>query len=437
MSVLKNPFITGTSVSAQDFVGRAKEIRRIVGRICSGGQSVAVVGEPRIGKTSLLRFLTSPEKRQDLYGDLAGNLIFQYIDAETLGATFTQAQFWRWVLTPLVEKLPELGNPGLTQACETCEKEGYSVYFIEKLLGQLSSTGLRLILILDEFDILLNHPVLNGAEFYGSLRSLDTRCDSMALIIASRQSIEALNSATYQLSGMGSPYFNYMTPVHLGAFTDKDAQTLLMRGDAYFTPADKEYLVNLAGGHPFLLQTAAFALWEAYEDESDEGTRCEATAHELLEGASVALTDTWRLWSPETRKAVTIIALDLLPSIVKGKEFDLQALIASLGTYTPEIDELKKRGILVADPRYKSGYNLQAQVMLGWLAGELVRVARSGDDDYLSKWQRDQQLEGLIKGSEKSQFKKALDTLAPMLKTGTTMAMEALINAAVGKVMHG
>lgn len=431
---MQNPFVTGSSVNEQEFLGRTKEIRGIVSRLSNRGQSIAIVGEPRIGKTSLMSYLSSPQKRDGLYDDLGKRLIFNYIDATTFGSAFTQTQFWWLALKPLAEKLPDINNPALTTAYQTCEREGFGVYVLEKLLAQLQLTGWRIVLMLDEFDNLLTHPVLNKAEFYGGLRSLDTRCESMALIIACRQSLEALNAATQEYSRMGSPYFNHMTPFSLGAFPDKEIHALLSRGNKHFTKADKEYLAHIGGGHPFLLQAAAYALWDTYENGETRKNRWEITGRELLEMASPTLADTWRLWSPETRQVVTILALETLPQMINGKEFDVDALIESLDTYIPEILELKKRGFLVEDENCTSGYRIQSQVMLWWLATELVRITRSKDGDYLSQWQKDQQLDIQIKGRGKSQLQKVFSGLGPLLKSGSGPILEVLINIAMQKM---
>jgi hypothetical protein len=435
---MQNPFVAGNSVSETEFLGRTREVRGIVSRLSNRGQSIAVVGEPRIGKTSLLRYLSAPSKRQELYGPLAECLIFNYIDTATLGSAFTQTQFWWLALKPLADKLTAINSPALTAAYETCQHEGFGVYVLEKLLAQLQLAGWRIVLMLDEFDNLLNHPVLNKAEFYGGLRSLDTRCESIALLIASRQSLEELNAATQDYSRMGSPYFNHMTPVSLGAFSDKEIHTLLARGDTHFKKPDRGYLTHIAGGHPFLLQSAAYALWESYEGgEAKKKIRWENSARELLDRAGPTLTDTWRLWSPETRQAVTIVALDSLPQLVKAKEFNIESLVGLLDGYTPEIEVLKKRGFLVSDSNQKTCYRLQADVMLWWLAREMIRISRSKDGDFLSQWQQDQQLEGQVKGPDKTKLQRAFGSLRPMLTKGAEIAIEILIDVAMGKFMTG
>ncbi|MCP4105151.1 MAG: hypothetical protein GY749_06385 [Desulfobacteraceae bacterium] len=46
-----NPFYYGNPVSHKNFIGRAKELRRVIGRLLKG-ESTAIIGDPHIGKTS-------------------------------------------------------------------------------------------------------------------------------------------------------------------------------------------------------------------------------------------------------------------------------------------------------------------------------------------------------------------------------------------------
>jgi hypothetical protein len=423
---MQNPFTIGKPIREHEFLGHTKEIRHIVSRIINGGQSVAVTVEPSMGKQSLLRYLSAPEKRAELYGDLASRMLFQYIDIPTLSSSFTKGQFWQLVLHPLSERLAEINIPGVTVAYETCQKENFGIYVLEKLLESLQAAGWHIVLLMNEFNVFLEHPLLNKPEFYGGLRSLASRYESLTIITAGRLSLEELNTATQVFSRMGSPYFNFMTPISLGAFTTKEVHALLAHGDEHFDKDDKDFLFYIAGGHPSLLQVAAYALWETYEEgEFDHQTRWEITSRDLLESARPILADTWRVWTPEKRKAVTVIALDTLPRLVSGKEFDIESLLASFIDYTPEIDELKKRGFLIIDNETHTGYRLQAQVMLWWLAGELIRVTRPNDSEDVGEWLRKQEWDGIIKGQEKDQLKKALTALGGMLKAGS----EAFIKA--------
>ncbi len=411
------------NVSSQSpFIGRAREIRRILSRVADGGHSVAITGEPRMGKTSLLLHLQS--QIPTLLAEEPQQWLLGYLDAQTFGASFTPEQFWHAALAPLLPHLP--ANPTLSKTYQTAQADNFGAFGLERLLAHMQQANLRLVLLLDEFDNLLGLPSLHKAEFYGGLRSLASRYASLALVTASRQPLEALNETTREYSKLGSPYFNFMTPIVLGALEKKDALQLLKAGETPFSPDDREFLLHIAGGHPSLLQTAARALRDAYADgETEKILRWESAARDLHESANQLLSDTWQVWTPATRKAVTLIALDTLPKLVAGKEFDLERLLQSFGDYIPEVDELRKRGFLVADAATRTGYQLQAQVILWWLASELIRVTRPQEDESLGKWLSAQEWDGLLKNEEKAQLKKALTSLGGLLKTGVESFIKA------------
>ena len=431
-------FNVGKAVSSQELVDRKGEIRRLKGCITESGQSAALVGEPRTGKTSLLHYLMAAETRQDLYGEAGARLRFQYLDAQALGGGFDAPKFWGLALMPIEELVKS--EPGLQPAYGIACQEKFGTFVLERLFTQLQVAGWRLVLLVDEFDSILHLPLLNQSEFYGGLRSLASRFSSLSLVIAARQSLSDLNRLTQDFSRAGSPYFNIYQQIDLGAFKEKDALELLARGEAHFSRGDKTYLLRLAGGHPFLLQAAASALWSAYEDgEKDARLRYQQAGKDLFQQAAPTLQDTWRLWPPEMKKAFTIIALDNLPRLLGERKFDLDALIKSLADYTPELRSLETRGYIAPDAGppgtgAPSGYAIQAEVMLWWLAEELIQALRRQDD--LGAWLRAEGWEGLLKRGEKDALLKAARDAGNLLKPG----LDALIKAAaerLGKVVAG
>jgi hypothetical protein len=317
---MSNPFFYGAPVPADLFLDRRRELRRISGRIANRGQSTAVVGEPRSGKTSLLLYLESSEARARFYGTGGDRLVFSYLDAQTLGGQFTQAQFWEYALRPLHERAvgPNPGSP-LAQAYQTCRENHFGTFVLERFFVQMGQTDWRLVLMLDEFDVLLYHPVLNSAEFFGGLRGL-TSCSQgvLALVIANRCSLASLHKDTQQLSRAGSPYFNFLDEITLGPWPNKAVNELLDWGADRFTPDDRRFITQIAGGHPYLLQVAAFELWEAYEEgEEDPDRRRREAGHRLYDKVALTLDDTWRLWSPETRQVFATIALAHINSLAQ------------------------------------------------------------------------------------------------------------------------
>ncbi|MBN1372135.1 MAG: AAA-like domain-containing protein [Anaerolineaceae bacterium] len=426
--LMKDPFYVGGAVSSNGLIDRKSELRRLANWIKNDGQSAAIIGEARSGKTSLLNYLSAAETGDALYGEEWSRLRFQYLDAQILGSRFDAAHFWEFTLAPIAELVKK--EIDIQPAYQTCRLERFGNFVLERLFSQLQASGWRLVLLLDEFDTILLHPVLNQAEFYGGLRSLASRFTSLSLVISARQSLADLNRHTQEFSHMGSPYFNFLQEINLGAFKEKDALELLGCGNEHFTRKDRDFLLSIAGGHPFLLQAAASALWAAYEDgEKNAALRYTGTGKYLFHQAAATLRDAWRLWPPETKKAFTIIALDNVPRLLGERQFDLVVLTNSLPDYAPEIRYLETRGYISPSPALPSQWGIRAQVMLWWLAEELIQALRRKDD--LGAWLQAEGWDGLLKQKEKDVLVRAAKGTGQFLKAGA----DTLIKVAVGVIV--
>ena len=358
---MSNPFFYGNPVSPDQFFGRRREVRRIVNRLVNRGQSTAIVGEPRTGKTSLLLYLSAEETRKNLYGAEGNRLLFSFLDAQTWGAEFDQAKFWEHALRPLYEQIMESNpNAPLSQAYQVCQHNGFGAFVLERLLSQMRTEGWRLVLLLDEFNKLLHHPVLHSGEFFGSLRSLASRSrGTLALVVASRYSVENLNRDTLEFSRTGSPYFNFLDEIIVGPLADKDVAELLLRGANHFAADDRRFITQVGGGHPYLIQLAAAALWEAYEDHEEDmpSLRRQQAGQSLYDEAAMIMSDTWRVWSPATRKAFAAVALAQIPWLLNERRFQTGSMVHDMADLEPELRLLKKHGKL--NPLFAApGHNL-------------------------------------------------------------------------------
>jgi len=264
----KNPFIYGNPVAPDQLIGRKKELRQITGRILTG-QSTIITGSPRSGKTSIIEYLVAPEKPEKLYGDEAEKLIFSRWDACTCTSEFTLAQFWQRVLKPLEEYFID-ETEQLAKAYLNCQENNFEDYELEKLIDEIKEIDKRLVLIIDEFDLLLNSSLaLHSTEFFGGLRTKFSRPNSsMVLIITANISRSRLNQEMQKFSRTTSPYFNFMEEVVLGILSNPEMDRLLEKGNAYFSNNERKFIKNIAGGHPYLLQAAASKLWDIYHGEN-------------------------------------------------------------------------------------------------------------------------------------------------------------------------
>ncbi len=422
------PFIVGNPVPPEHFINRRREVRRAVSLLLSG-QSLAFTGEPRIGKTSLLDYLKAPETRRELYGEAGERMVFRYFDAQSWPDGFSRIAFWKQALEPLVEAIRrQAPTSPLLELHRECSKEEYGTYVLERLFANLQESGWHLVLLLDEFDAVLQHPQLNSTEFYGGLRTLASRCgQALTLILASRRPLSDLNAETQHYARTGSPFFNFVQEFPLKPFSQKHRKEILKRAGRRFKPRERDHIFRLAGGHPYLLQVAAAALWDAYEDGLAPDARLRYVSEELRRVAADTLQDTWRNWTPAMRKAFAIIALDEAPSLLNEREFDLGPLLKALQSHPRELRQLKEKGFIVEsqrpDWRMRSGYEVAAKVMLLWLAEELISELRH-EEDLRQLLEREEWI-GQFKRGERDAFVRAVQGLGRFAREGVQSFVKA------------
>ena len=307
--------------------GREKEIRRIAGQILTG-QSSAIVGAFSSDRTLILNALRNPE----LYGDKADRLKFSLLDISSLDINCTPLQFWDKALKPLPEKIADESDSGLSKAYQACQDNQFENFYLDKLFAQLKQENWRLVLMLDRFEALLHRSNLDNSEFLGGLRMLaSSRYPSpLSLIIAGDISLHQFHQDTKDLNPMGSPYLNFMESgeITLGALSESEIDKLLNQSEQQFTDEERQFIKDVAGGHPHLLQLAVSALWNAYENEEENPLK---SAEQLFYNRTKSmLNNMLQSWSANTRQAFFSVAKN-------GKVSD----------FKNELEELEKQGFVI------------------------------------------------------------------------------------------
>ena len=244
---MPNPFSFGPRITNPDyFVGREKELRKIFGFLDTEYteqiQHVSVVGERRIGKSSLLYHLTQVNQH---YLNYHAEYRFIYLDLQD-PRTHTVSGLLRHILEEI-----ELAPP----------KELTLGTFYALIEQQREEAGLWLILLLDEFEELTKRSQEFTDRFYDTLRSLGNN-NLLGLVTASQQSLESL-AAQEKLT---SPFFNIFNQLELLEFTDAEVKALLELGrlsDRPFSDTDCRRIIKIAGNHPGRLQIVASLVYDA------------------------------------------------------------------------------------------------------------------------------------------------------------------------------
>ncbi len=411
-----NPYIFGDAVQGENFLDRQRELRRLVRRISQGG-SVVISGEPRSGKTSLLLHLQS--HAQALLGEeQADRTLFHYLDGHTMSG-WDADRFWQACLDPLAKRWEV--------AARVYECGAFEATPWETVFAALEKEGQRFVLLLDEFDALQEEPGLHTRAVYGMLRSLASRYPSFSLVIAARRSLTELEYAAKDFAA-GSPYFNFTEEINLPPLPQTAVEALLDRAKDRFTSQDRAFLQRVAGRHPYLLQVAAYYLWEWHEESQNAQERYQGASDEFLAVVESTLADIWRSWTPYMQMAFTLVALDNVPLLLGKRTFDLTALLKDLPDFSPELRKLERRGFLLPDSNLASGYIVHAEVMLWYLVEELTRTLRK--EDTLQAWLERQEWQGLLKRSEQQAFENMFRQIRSLFGEGAKAFIRAAAEGA-------
>ncbi len=212
------------------FVGRAAELYRLRALLNSG--SVTLIGDPKIGKSSLMARLAAVWRAEN------GGRVFGPLDCQ-----------------------------GVLNCDDFFEE-------LARLIGLPATNDRRVLrdalrvtsglLLIDEMDCAPGWGLT--ADDFALFRAVCSANPSFKLVVVSRAPLKTL----FPDSRRGSPSYNFLIPYTLNPMTDADARALLSHpwdsAAPIFDAATVDALLALAGKHPFKLQRAAHHRYEALRD---------------------------------------------------------------------------------------------------------------------------------------------------------------------------
>jgi serine/threonine protein kinase len=258
----QNPFFNRQRITDPAyFFGRQRQVEDLYSAIVTR-QCRSLVGERKLGKSSLLSFIGHPETMHT-YGLDPGRQLVLYFDLEGMASAGVD-DFWIEVLDALAGRLPAGELAGRVQ--QSVDTSDVRFMAVRRLLRRVRDAGFELSLCLDEFEALARNSRFE-TDFYGELRSLAGEL-GLVYLTASKRS---LYDVTYEHSDtLSSPFFNIFSELNLGLMNDDEARLLLSALStrqettvaAGFCEDEITYAINLAGTHPFFLQIAGYHLYE-------------------------------------------------------------------------------------------------------------------------------------------------------------------------------
>lgn len=363
-----NPFTFGNPIKEPArFFGRSEDLRQIVNRLRSSAhESTSIVGERRIGKTSLLKYLDNPEVAEK-FGLPSTEYCMVYIDFQGL-TDITPERFWQRVLRKMERSicLPEV----IPKIEELRDMGAFDLFDLEDLFEEIASRGLTTVLLLDEFDYVTQNPNF-GSDFFGGLRALAIH-QNLPLITATRRELVDL---CHSEELKGSPFFNIFANVVLRPFSRAEVLEML---DGYlaesaleFSEREKELVLGLGGGYPFFTQMAGHYLVEAKLKNLNEDQLLQEVCANFDGQADSHFSYMWA-HSSENEKVtlLTVLALnqrkgakDPSPTVENIAKNHMRAHL--------DIPELVKRGLLLEN-RSTGTYRILSPSLERWIFREIT-----------------------------------------------------------------
>ena len=362
----RNPFVYGGPVDISGFVGRQHEVKLVFEQVTNRVRGcVAVIGERRIGKTSLLHYIAAPDVLRRWNLDEQSS-IFLFVDCGAI-APMTMTRFWQDILRRLRRELERRQRYGglVAKVAELLGQAEIRTADVEFLMEDLRDEHLLLVMLLDEFEwVVRTDPDSEAAtrELLGGIRALINHASrALSVIIATRRPLDEI---CHDLRFMGSPFYNNFVYLHLRPFSRQEADSLLdqMLKDTgiAFSATARTLIDELAGTHPLLLQAAAACVFDAQRDAGPSSIDRRLVLERFMDLTDHQWQDLWRLSTQGEQ--------DVLMSLAKHAHGGA----ALLENRPQEYRSLTRRGLVVGDP---GAHRLFSPTLRHWL---LERAARRG-----------------------------------------------------------
>lgn len=249
-----NPF---QPAGADRFVGRAEPLQQLTSAL-NRGDSVSLVGDWRMGKSSLLAAFYHQQQALGTVHLLSG----EGAESASLGC----------FVAAITGREPD-----------EVEEPDQAANVLADWARQVTVAGQAPLLLVDDFEgVALRFDL----RFFERLRGM---LDRVRLVVSTRRPLELI----YEQANLTSPFYNRLELVTLGLLSQDEITALIDRLGAGLKPSARTLLLQQAGGHPYYLN-----LLGKYLLESDQ-----AQALDRFQlSAKSSLGDLWRQLKAKEKK---------------------------------------------------------------------------------------------------------------------------------------
>ncbi|MBU7025454.1 MAG: ATP-binding protein [Theionarchaea archaeon] len=287
---MKNPYIARSPVKNTDvFYGRDEIMKRILRDVTRKQmQSHCIIGERRIGKTSLLFQIMNNQVREKYVGKIKFS-IFVGIDITLFPNAPPAAFFEEWA-----RGISKISGQALSA------EPGYLSF--RKYVESVTEAGYKIIILIDEFEATRTNSSLDRG-FFEFLRAL-TQNYNISFILFSRVPLQHLIREEKFSGKFSSPFFNALNISYLKFLEESAAKSLITE------PAQKagtditdfaDFILEQVYHHPFLIQLLSSIV---FDHKQSSETNHEKILREFNTQTEEFFTYLWQHSSPEEQEAL-------------------------------------------------------------------------------------------------------------------------------------
>ena len=343
---MKNPFIVGRPITdPKDFFDREKELGGIF-RGIENQYNISLMGERKIGKTSLLNMICHPDKMREFRIDAEKTLILSIDSGEVDKGS--PASVWKSLLSSLIKEIENRDvKKNLNKKIRSNEVGLYEFF------EAVSHTEKNIVIIFDEFEAICEDMDIN---FFQDLRHIG-QVSKLTYIVSTCRDLFTLTTKSKKIKS--SPFFNIFVPYYLGLF-QKDQSEKFIEAKFKDMNIQKEHVISIlriCGPHPFFLQLFCSHLFELLTDEEldlsfEEGIK--QARMKFTESSDTHFEYFWERFNSKEERILLDIALKGRKGLSFKKIFG----------------DMVRRGFLVED---KGEYELFSEAFREWILENIER----------------------------------------------------------------
>jgi predicted Ser/Thr protein kinase len=316
--VYSNPYNKkGMITISNQFFNRMVLVGNILdGLFSSSAQCQSIVGQTRIGKSSLIEHLTDPTTiRRFNYDESTHRFIYVNCSMHASALKSPEDFYYFLLHRPLMRRGKEtlydiVGSYPINRSWQD---------IWEHVLLEMADKHLYLILLLDDFDKAVLHGTLLKEGLFDSLRAFGSMSPHFAWITCTLQHLPRLFDQAFRKFGISdeermsfSEFYNIVSGFHTVELFDREDINSLITAPAkteqiIFTRDEIQAIYAFGGRFPYFIQCACYRFFEAHQKGV---VTLEKILQECQKEAIPLWTDYWNKITPQQQRVLFSVASD-------------------------------------------------------------------------------------------------------------------------------